>query len=185
MNRPSRGERWSATTTRQIGFFLLPTRVSRTRTLISALRLATAGQLLQVGHLPLRQRAHQLLHLAELIDELADRLHGRPGPARYPPSARAVDDRRVGALLGRHRLDDRLEPVELALVEVHVAELLPHSRHHLQETLQRAHLADLLELLEEVVERELLLADLSLELLGLALVHLALGLLDQRHDVAH
>ena len=32
MMRPSRGERWSATTTRQIGSFLPPTRVSRSRT---------------------------------------------------------------------------------------------------------------------------------------------------------
>src|SRR3954463_4177895 len=32
MTRPSRGERWSATTTRQTGFFLPPTRVSLTRT---------------------------------------------------------------------------------------------------------------------------------------------------------
>src|SRR4051794_35591683 len=32
MKRPSRGERWSATTTRQIGSFLPPTRVSLSRT---------------------------------------------------------------------------------------------------------------------------------------------------------
>src|ERR687893_316717 len=44
---------------------------------------------------------------------------------------------------------------------------------------------DLLHLLEEVVERELLLADLLLELSRLALVHLALGLLHERHHVAH
>src|SRR4051812_35499753 len=116
MKRPSRGERWSATTTRQIGFFLLPTRVSRTRTLISAVRLAsrcvtlpsrvlaqlpTAGQLLQVGDLPARQLTHQLLHLAELLDELADGLDGRAGAVRDPPPPRSVDDLRVGALLRR------------------------------------------------------------------------------------
>ena len=42
-----------------------------------------------------------------------------------------------------------------------------------------------LELLEEVLERELVAAQLALELLGLVLVELALGLLDERHDVAH
>src|SRR4051812_33985606 len=81
--------------------------------------------------------------------------------------------------------DHRLEPVELAVVDLERTELLSHPRHHLQQALKRAHLADLLELVEEVVERELLLADLALELLGLALVDLALGLLDQRHHVAH
>ena len=43
----------------------------------------------------------------------------------------------------------------------------------------------LLHLLEEVVERELLLADLLLESLRAALVDLTLGLLDQGHHVAH
>src|SRR4051812_22906057 len=130
MKRPSRGERWSATTTRQIGFFLLPTRVSLTRTLISRARLATAGQFLQVGHLPPRELAHQLLHLAELLDQLADRLNGGARAPGDAPAARAVDDLRIGALLRRHRLDDRLEAVQLALVEVHVAELGAHPRHH-------------------------------------------------------
>src|SRR6188472_3322758 len=98
MKRPSRGERWSATTTRQIGFFLLPTRVSRTRTDIGAERLATADELLQRRHLPARDLLHQLLHLGELLDELRDGLHVRPRPARDPPPARAIDDLRVGAL---------------------------------------------------------------------------------------
>src|SRR5690349_10814835 len=123
MKRPSRGERWSATTTRQIGFFLLPTRVSRTRTDIGRERLATpraadpagccalptAGQLLQRRHLARRDLLHQLLHLGELLDELRDRLHGGPRPVRDPAPARPVDDAWVGALCRRHREDDRLE----------------------------------------------------------------------------
>ena len=40
MNRPSRGERWSAATTRQIGFFLPPTRVSLSRTATDSSRNA-------------------------------------------------------------------------------------------------------------------------------------------------
>jgi hypothetical protein len=36
ITRPSRGERWSATTTRQIGFFFEPTRVNLNRTAIGA-----------------------------------------------------------------------------------------------------------------------------------------------------
>src|SRR5918994_7109649 len=124
MKRPSRGERWSATTTRQIGFFLLPTRVSRTRTDIEAEMLATAGQLLQRRHLPARDLLHQLLHLGELLHEVRHRLHRGARAARYPPPAGAVDDRRGGPLRRGHRADDRLEPVELLLVDVEVPHLL-------------------------------------------------------------
>src|ERR671933_843014 len=51
--------------------------------------------------------------------------------------------------------------------------------------LQRPHPAQRLELAQEVLERELVAAQLALELLGLVLVELALGLLDERHHVAH
>src|SRR4051794_24233938 len=129
MKRPSRGERWSDTTTRQIGFFLLPTRVRRTRTDIGRKRLAeaagrarwapmllsSAGELLQRRHLAARDLLHHLAHLPELLDELRHGLDRGAGPARDPPAARTVDDLRVRPLLGRHRADDRLEPVELLL----------------------------------------------------------------------
>src|ERR671925_1023291 len=118
MKRPSRGERWSATTTRQIGFFLLPTRVSRTRTDIERRRLATAGELLQGGHLSARQLAHQLSHLPELLHKLGNRLDRGPRAPRDPPPARSVDDRRIRPLLGRHREDDRLEAVEVPLAHL-------------------------------------------------------------------
>src|SRR3954462_3424552 len=123
MKRPSRGERWSVTTTRQIGFFLLPTRFRRTRTDMRRRRLAAASQLLQIRYLALRELAHQLLHLRELLDELADGLHVGARSVRDPSPARPVDHGRVGPLLGRHRLDDGLEAVELLLVHVEVAEL--------------------------------------------------------------
>src|SRR5215210_1202977 len=130
ITRPSRGERWSATTTRQIGFFLLPTRVSRTRTDMRPERLAdpAARQLLQIRHLPLLELLHQLLHLAELLDQLVDGLDRGRRPARDPAPARAVDDRGVCPLLWRHRGDHRLQPVELTLVDVQVTEL-PDARH--------------------------------------------------------
>src|SRR4051794_39097685 len=137
MTRPSRGERWSATTTRQTGFFLLPTRVSLTRTakLRSPLRnqsraqaaparaptLAATGQLLQVRHLPRLHRAHHLLQLAELLDELVHGLDVGPRAERDPAPARAVEDAGIAALLGGHRCDDRLEPVEVAVVDLEVA----------------------------------------------------------------
>src|SRR5918999_2706069 len=133
MKRPSRGERWSETTTRQIGFFLLPTRVRRTRTDIGRERLATAGQLLQRWHLAARDLLHDLLHLRELLHELRDGLNRGPGAARDPAPARPVDDLRVRPLLGRHRADDRLQAVELLLVHVERAELAADPGHHLQE----------------------------------------------------
>src|SRR2546426_7926179 len=106
MTRPSRGERWSATTTRQIGFFFPPTRVSLSRTAKASVHLefgsgragtlAAAGKLLHRGHLALRQLAHHLLHLAELLDELIHGLHIGARTARDPAPARPVQDRRVG-----------------------------------------------------------------------------------------
>src|SRR5215210_8213063 len=122
MKRPSRGERWSATTTRQFGFFLPPTRVSLTRT-DTAERLAAARELLQRGHLSLRDLPHQLLHLAELLHELTDGLDRGAGAVRDPPPARAVDQLWVGPLLGGHRQDDRLQPVELLVAHLQRAEL--------------------------------------------------------------
>ena len=53
------------------------------------------------------------------------------------------------------------------------------------DVLERAHLADLAHLVEEVLERELALAQLLGRLLGLLGVEGGLGLLDQREHVAH
>src|SRR3954463_2046535 len=82
MNRPSRGDRRSATTTRHWGSFFPPTRVSRMLTAISAEedseRRGPASplshQLPEVGHLALLDSPHQLAHLLELLDELVDLL---------------------------------------------------------------------------------------------------------------
>src|SRR3954447_14190493 len=178
--RPSRGERLSATTMRQIGFFLEPTRLSLIRTAMSAGRLAPTRpgalrraahlrQLLHVGHLAAGHRAHHHAHLVELLDQLIDVLNPRPGAVRDAFAARALDDRRIGALGRGHREDDRLDPVQLALVDVGVLQLLhrPHPRHHPDDPAERAHLADLAHLLKEVLERELVLAHLLLQRLGL------------------
>src|SRR6266511_972135 len=186
--RPSRGERRSATTIRQIGFFLEPTLVNRIRTAMRRVTLHTPHQLLRVGHLALRELCHQLAHLAELLCELVDRLHSRPRTAGDPLAPRAIDQVRSRALPWSHRQDDRLDAVELALVHVHLAKLLHRRSHpgqHPEDAAERAHTSHLAHLLEEVLEGELLPADLSLEILGLLLVRDLLRLLDQRHDVAH
>src|SRR5919112_5256969 len=194
MKRPSRGERWSATTTRQIGSFLPPTRVSLSRTAMRSFRASKRrGRLAglpherpEVGHLAAPDLAHQLAHLVELLDQLVDLLDARPGALRDAQPARALDELRPPALLRRHRQDDRLDAVDLALVDLHLRQLLAgEAGQHPEDRLQRAHLAQRLELLEEVLERELVAAQLALELARLVLLELALGLLDQRHDVAH
>src|SRR5215212_9235505 len=218
MKRPSRGERWSATTTRQIGFLLLPTRVSLRRTATGSSRstgkvdgkgsgrrasrgprddwparatLADRSARLahdraDVRHLAAADLAHDLAHLVELLDELVDLLDARAGTARDAQSPRALDQLGPCALLGGHRLDDRLDTVELALIDLEPLHLLAgEPGQHAQQVCQRAHLADLLELAEEVLERELVAAQLALELLGLLLVVGVLRLLDQAQDVAH
>src|SRR5215216_48107 len=129
MMRPSRGERRSATTMRHIGFLRDPTLVSLILTAIcggSGYRVPshTLEELLRVGHLPPRHLRHQLAHLPELLDELVDRLHSRPGSPRDPLAPRAVDHVGPGALRWRHRQDDRLQTIELAIVHVDLTELL-------------------------------------------------------------
>ena len=57
--------------------------------------------------------------------------------------------------------------------------------HHPDEAGQRAHLLDLLHLLEEVLEGELALEQLGGRRLGLVLLVDLLGLLDEGEDVAH
>src|ERR1700686_3461572 len=147
ITRPSRGERWSATTTRHMGSLLPPTRVSLSLT-------DTVSSLLVARLLPAelrrcaRQRprsasaareradirdpaapdlAHHLAHLAELLDQAIDVLNGGPRAAGDPQPARPLDQLRAAALLGGHRQDDRLNPVQLALVHFHILHLPPRA----------------------------------------------------------
>src|SRR5437868_4092375 len=54
-----------------------------------------------------------LLHLLVLLQELVDLLHVSTGAAGDPALARAVEDLRPPALERRHRVDDRLDALEL------------------------------------------------------------------------
>src|SRR6476646_11869811 len=117
--RPSRGERLSATTMRQIGFFFEPTRLSLIRTAIGPGRLASSrprarralvatrqlGHLLGGRHLAVGHRFHQHFHLVKLLHDLVDALDLGAGAVGDPFAAGAVDQSRVGALPGRHRED--------------------------------------------------------------------------------
>ena len=62
---------------------------------------------------------------------------------------------------------------------------MPRPGNHPEDALERPHPPDRLELLAEVVERELVLPQLLFELRRLVLVDRLLGLLDERQHVAH
>src|SRR5690606_17931299 len=110
--------------------------------------------------------AHHVAGHEEPLDQLIDVADLGAGPAGDTCAARAVDDLRVGPLCRRHRLDDRLDAVELAFVGgVQRFAHLPGSGEHADDALERAHLLDRLHLLQEVVEGEVLAA-LGLQFAG-------------------
>src|SRR5947209_13190954 len=154
-----------------MGFLWDPILVRRRRTDMTATRLAgLPHQGPQIRHAPLRDLPHHLAHLLELLDQLLDGLHVGPGPLSDPQPPRAVDQLRVTALLRSHRQDDGLDLVELPLVDLDAPQLLAHPRDHPEQRLERAEAPDLPQLVQEVVEPELLLAELALELRRLLLV---------------
>src|SRR4051794_28943250 len=136
----------------------------------------------------LGHRHHHLAGVEEPVDELVDVGHlGPRAPGDARPS-RAVDDLGVRPLRRSHRGDDRLDPVDLPLVEVlELLAELAHSGQHAHDLRQRPHLPQLLHLLQEVVEREVAATtgQLRRSLRRLLCVERLLGLLDQREHVAH
>src|ERR1041384_3293039 len=127
-NLPSRGERESAGTTREIGFFFEPTRVSLSFTAICVLS-APAPFLLALGrclprrggrarrllgregrHLPPPHLLHHSLHLLACLEQLVDLLDGRAGALGDANPPLAVDHDRRTALLRRHRKPDPPAP---------------------------------------------------------------------------
>ena len=92
----------------------------------------------------------------------------------------------AAAFGGRHRIDDAEEPLHVGL-GIEVAHHLRHAAHagdHAHYFLQRAELADLRELLAEVVEGELALLEPLLLAEHFVLVEFLLGLFDEREEVA-
>ena len=62
---------------------------------------------------------------------------------------------------------------------------LGHPRHHPQDLLHGAHLADLLKLLQEVIKSQISRHGLRGHLFSSLLINLLLSLLDQGEDIAH
>ena len=160
------------------------------RLLLGAFGLAPAAGARDPGHSGHRAAAGDLLHhlagLLEAVHERVDLLDGRPRALGDPHAARSVEDLGVVALAGGHRTDDRLDPGDGSLVELlEGLAVLAHAGQHPHDLLHRPHALDLLELLDEVVEREGPFAHLRGELGLLLLAPRALGLFDEREDVAH
>src|SRR5215203_45950 len=154
---------------------------SRTVTLPAARQAGNARHPAALAHL-----AHHLLHLVELLDELLDVLLGRARAPRNPTRpARVLQQLRVSALLHGHGGDHGLHPAELPVVYLDVLELLVEAGDHAEQPGERAHLLDHLHLLQKVLEGELAAHELLALRLGRGLVHLLLGLLDEREHVAH
>src|SRR3954453_962408 len=105
MTRPSRGERWSATTTRQIGFFFPPTRVSLTRTAKSQFTSRSSGRCARGGAIRRSGGAA-----------------AAPSVARWPPTLAAA---------GHLRQRRHLALLELPHHLLHLAELLHELIHRL------------------------------------------------------
>ena len=87
--------------------------------------------------------------------------------------------------IGGHGEDDGLGALEGVIRDIHILEGLSHARQHAGQVLDIAHLLHLLDLLVEVPEGELVFGQFLLELAGLFLVKLLLGLFYQGNHVSH
>src|SRR5712692_534668 len=133
MKRPSRGERESATTTRYAGRRLEPMRRSRIDTdTCSPPQRGKTGQALQPAELPLHafELFHHLPELRVLLEQPVHVLHAGAAAARDALATRAADDLGMRPFPGRHRRDDRVEPVEVLLL---AREVGGAALHHLAE----------------------------------------------------
>ena len=89
------------------------------------------------------------------------------------------------ALVGGHGEDDGLGALEGVVGDVHILDGLAHAGNHGGEVLDVAHLLHLLDLVVEIPQGELVLGQLFLELAGLFLIKLLLGLFYQGDHVSH
>src|SRR3989304_6841608 len=110
MNRPSRGERESATTTRYAGRLVVPMRLSRIETATSSPpQSRKSGEPLHAGQLPLHalELLHELPELRVLLEQPVHVLNARAAAARDPLAAAAADDLGMVPLARRPGRDDR------------------------------------------------------------------------------
>ena len=104
-----------------------------------------------------------------------------------PRPTRPIDDVRIGAFAGGHGLDDPLDPVDSALVDlgVNTPHLLGHAGDHAHHVAQWPHLPQRLELFKKVVQGKRAFHEAPSGCLGLDLFEVLLSLLDEGLDIAH
>src|SRR6185312_8640409 len=134
-----------------------------------------------------RQTLHHFPRLPVLLEQIVHFVHRRAAAARDAAAAAAVDNHMIIPLPRRHRIDDGHDACEFLLIGLHILQLFHHAdfRHHFQDRIERAQLAEALELIAKVFERELVIDQLTLHLLLFLHVEGFLRLLDEAHDVAH
>ena len=132
---------------------------------------------------------HHRLHLVELRQHAVDVLYLNAGTDRNAPLAAGLDELGLGALGGRHRMDDALHAPDILFGAVHVGlsgcslHLRRQFVHHRRQATHLFHLADLG---EEVIQIEPAAAlELFGQTAGCLVVDAGLRLLDQGEDVAH
>src|SRR5262245_9242674 len=151
MNRPSRGDRESATTTRYAGRLDEPALRKRIDTATSSPpRERKSRQPLHAAEPALHslELLHHFSELRVLLEQPVHVLHAGPAAARDALPAAAVDDVGMTALGRRHRRDDRVEAPEVGglLVELlggGALHELAEAGDHPEELVERPHLLDL------------------------------------------
>jgi len=131
----------------------------------------------------------QLQRSLGLLESRQDTIHVshlRPTAASDSFLSAASDYRRVEPFFHRHRAKNGESSLHLGLfLGVRSGPQLRCTRKTLEDLRHGAEFLHLLQLFEEVLEGEAVLADPPDQLLGPLLVHPLLGLLDQGHNVAH
>src|SRR5579863_1034241 len=162
-------------------------RTERTR-----LRSAHAGEAAEAFHFGAGGHGAVLLHhgahLQILLEDLIYFLNGGAAAGGDALAALAVDDVVVAALLIGHRADDGFDLLEHAFIDLgvfgKVGERADFGK-HVYELLERAHLADLFELIAKIFESEFFFAELAFELHRSFAVNRCFGAFDERHQVTH
>ena len=134
------------------------------------------------------EAVHHLLHEEELLHELLHLRLGLAGALGDALDARRLADERVGSLRSNFVSDWMIASMRTSSLVVEVRarrDHVAHARHLRDEVLERPHLLDHPDLLEEVVEGEVPLEHLHRLLGGLLLVDDLLEVLHQADDVAH
>src|SRR5690606_34901255 len=123
---------------RYMGCFFLPIRISLILTAInSPLVSSAAAEGAQIGQaLSPGQRLHHLLCFGVLLEQPVHLLRAGSRPGRDPAFSAATDDFGVPALLGRHRLDDCLDPFEVLVVDIDLTQERTGPRKHSNDVLR-------------------------------------------------